>query len=267
MTATFLIKDSEGILDQETTPHLSYSRINRYLTCPEQYRLYYVEKLRPKVESAGLVFGALVHVALADLFRSGADAAETFRREWGNLKQIELRYNSRESWEDFWAKGRNLLEKFLEEEVPKIGRAFGVERKFELAVTSLALPFVGIVDLVAEVEGRLAVVDFKTAASDYQDHEVELSDQLTAYWAAVPEAERVALCVLVKTKEPRIEWHFAKRDGDRLAEYLTKVRIVSEDIAAGKFYKRPGKHCGYCDFLPVCLGDRKKAQETLLKIA
>lgn len=77
-------------------------------------------------------------------------------------------------------------------------------------MASVELPFIGIVDLVAQVKGRLTVIDFKTAASDYEDHEVELSDQLTAYWAAVPEAERVALCVLVKTKESRIEWHFAK---------------------------------------------------------
>jgi hypothetical protein len=40
-----LAQDSEEILDRETTPHLSYSRINRYLTCPEQYRLYYVPGL------------------------------------------------------------------------------------------------------------------------------------------------------------------------------------------------------------------------------
>ena len=52
-----------------------------------------------------------------------------------------------------------------------------------------------------------------------------------------------------------------------LAECLANVRIASEDVAAGKFYKRPGKHCGYCDFLPVCLGDKKKVQETLVKIA
>ena len=76
----------------------------------------------------------------------------------------------------------------------------------------------------------------------------------------------MALSVFVKTKEPRIEWHFAKRNADDLAEYPEKVRLVSDDIAAGKFYKRPGKHCGYCDFLPVCLGDEKKAQETLVKI-
>jgi PD-(D/E)XK nuclease superfamily len=76
----------------------------------------------------------------------------------------------------------------------------------------------------------------------------------------------VALCVLVKTKEPHIEWHFAKRNGDDLAEYLKKVRMVSDDITASKFYKRRGKHCSYCDFLPVCLGNEKKAQETLVRV-
>jgi PD-(D/E)XK nuclease superfamily protein len=110
------------------------------------------------------------------------------------------------------------------------------------------------------------VIDFKTAGSDYEDHEADLSDQLTAYALAEPDADQVALCVLVKTKEPRIEWHFAKRGADTLAEYLKKLQLVSGDIAAGKFYKRSGKHCSYCDFLPMCLGDEKKTQETLMRI-
>jgi len=164
-------------------------------------------------------------------------------------------------------KGQKLLEKFLREEVPKIQKVLSVERKFELAVTSLPRPFIGIVDLTAEVEGQITIVDFKTASTAYEDHEVTLSDQLTAYWLADPQAQKVALCVLVKTKEPRIDWHFAERDGGRLAEYLAKVQIISADIAAGKFYKRTGKHCGYCDFLPACLGDKKKVQETLVRIS
>jgi len=68
-----LIEESEELLDREPTPHLSHSRINRYLTCPEQYRLYYVEHLRPRIDSAGLVFGTVIHVAIADLFRTGED--------------------------------------------------------------------------------------------------------------------------------------------------------------------------------------------------
>src|SRR5207244_759067 len=261
------IKETEDLLDQAPAPHLSHSRINRYLTCPEQYWLYYVEKLRPRIESAGLVFGVVMHAALADLFRTGEDPVEHFVRDWQNLKDVELRYKKREPWEDFNARGEKLLAKFLAEEAPKIRQAFSIERKFELRVTALDAPFVGIIDLVGQVDDRLTVIDFKTAGSDYEDHEAVLSDQLTAYALPEPEAQQVALCILVKTKDPRIEWHFAKRSADALAEYLEKVRLVSDDIAAGKFYKRPGKHCAWCDFLPMCLGNKKKAQDTLVRIA
>ena len=91
MTSTSPIKEPEEVLDQAQTPNLSFSRINRYLTCPEQYRLYYLEKLRPKRESAGLVFGARIHLALADLFRSGVDPVDTFQKDWESLKEVELR--------------------------------------------------------------------------------------------------------------------------------------------------------------------------------
>jgi hypothetical protein len=33
-----------------------------------------------------------------------------------------------------------------------------------------------------------------------------------------------------------------------------------------RFYKRPGKWCLYCDYLPVCTGDQKKVKETLVQI-
>jgi CRISPR/Cas system-associated exonuclease Cas4 (RecB family) len=262
MTAPSRINEPDEALDQDHVAHLSYSRINRYLTCPEQYRLYYVERLRPRIESAGLVFGALVHVALADLFRNGTDPTATFLTEWQNLKDVELDYGKKESWQSLKDKGEKLLQKFLKEEAPKIRKVFGVERKFELAVTSLSQPFVGIVDLLSEVDGQTTIVDFKTANADYEEHTVALSDQLTAYFLGEPEARKVALCVLVKTKEPRIEWHISRRNASHLAEYLDKVRIVAEDIARGKFYKRPGKWCSYCDFLAVCLGDKQKARRS-----
>ncbi len=84
-----------------------------------------------------MVFGALIHVAIADLFRTGEDPVEHFRRDWENLKEAQMRYKKRESWRDFHAKGQKLLEKFLAEEAPKIRKAFGIERKFELRVTVL----------------------------------------------------------------------------------------------------------------------------------
>src|SRR5512143_4078572 len=80
MLASLLRDRDEPAID---TPHLSHSRVNRYLTCPEQYRLYYLENLRPKVPPAALVFGSIVHQALAGLFQKKDDPLKCFGDSWG----------------------------------------------------------------------------------------------------------------------------------------------------------------------------------------
>jgi PD-(D/E)XK nuclease superfamily len=262
------IREREELLDAEArTPHLSYTRIERYAKCPEQYRLYYVEKLRARFESANLVFGAIVHLALAEFFRHGVDPAATFRNEWGALQGIDLRFSRKESWESLKGKGERLLEKFLHKEAPKISKVLSVEKAFALGLSNLGSPFIGIIDLIAQMEGKRTLVEFKTAAADYEDYEIALLDQVTAYQLAEPDIEQVAVCVLTKTKEPKIEWHITQRTPEQVMEFIEKVEVVSGQIAQGNFYKRPGKWCRQCEFLPVCLGDRKKAEQTLVRIA
>lgn len=76
----------------------------------------------------------------------------------------------------------------------------------------------------------------------------------------------MALCIFIKTKAPRIAWHQAQRNPVQLQEYLEKVRIVTGEIVADHFYRNAGKHCGYCDFLPVRLGDRRTVEGALVQI-
>lgn len=258
--------EAEETLISDRTLHLSYSRIAKYLLCPEQYRLYYLANLRPRLTSASLVFGQTLHQALAHLFKDQGNPVLFFQEAWADMQQAPLTYNTRESWEKLRTVGEALLRKFLAEEVPKLSTIQAVERPFRLDISSLDLPFVGIIDLIVDVHGRRTVVDFKTSASSYEPYEVALSDQLTAYQLAEPEAEQLALCVLVKTKEPRIEWHWAKRTPAQLTEYLAKADLVAHEIHAGHFFKRPGKWCAWCDYLPVCLGDQKQVKETLVQI-
>jgi CRISPR/Cas system-associated exonuclease Cas4 (RecB family) len=248
-------------------PHLSHSRINRYLLCPEQYRLYYVESLRPRRYSASLVFGQVVHQALATFFRTGAEPAFSFAALWKEAGQVELRYSARQSWERLNEAGRALLAKFVAEELSRISKVTASEKAFELGITGIDKPFIGVVDLVAKLDGKPTVTDFKTSASSYAEHEVRLSDQLTAYQLAEPQAAQMALCVLVKTKEPKIEWHVSERNSADLLEYLAKAGYVAREIAASRFYKRPGMWCAWCDYLPVCLKDERKIAETLVRLA
>jgi CRISPR/Cas system-associated exonuclease Cas4 (RecB family) len=246
-------------------PHLSHSRIDRYLRCPEQYRLYYMENLRLKFPSASLLFGQLQHQALAHLLKEEGDPVQLFLSLWGEAKRTELTYSKKQTWEGLRDRGRILLEKFVTEQLPQIGSVRAVEQDFQLSVRGLDVPFVGIIDLISECRGITAVTDFKTSASAYAGHEAIMSDQLTAYQLAVPEAQKLALCLLIKTKEPRIEWHLSSRSGERLIEYLKKVKLVAHEIHNQHFYKRPGQWCASCDYLPICLGDSKKVKETLIQ--
>lgn len=257
----------EARASEISAPHLSHSRLSRYLLCPEQYRLYYVEGLRPKRPSAAMAFGKIVHEALAALLQNQDDPVQVFLDAWKGVKEAELSYSQRESWESLNDTGTKLLRKFLDEELPKIECIHAVEESFRLDVTSLDVPVVGIIDLVADLDGKRTVVDFKTSGSTYAEHEAQMSDQLTAYQLAEPSAEQAALCVLVKTKTPRIEWHSTTRTGLLVSEYLTKVELVGREITAGRFYKRPGIWCKWCDYLPVCLGNVEAIEESLVQIS
>ena len=245
---------------------MSFSRINRYLTCPESYRLHYIEGLRLRVPKATLVFGSLIHLSLAHLFKKKAEPVKFFSEVWDGLKDVPISYGKKDSWERLKASGEGLLRKFIQDELPRIKIVKAVEKRFELNISNLDLPLVGVIDLVAEIDDRNKIVDFKTSDKRYSAADVHLSDQLTTYELAEPAAQELAFCVLVKTAEPKIEWHLTKRGPERITEFLDKAGYAAREIKAGEFYKRSGVHCSWCDFLPVCLGDQKKAEETLVKV-
>lgn len=265
MIRTFL-EDKEDRATVRERPHLSHSQIARYLLCPEQYRLWYIEHLRPKTPSSSLVFGQLIHQAIAEFFSKKADPVSNFEKAWAMIKSIPLAYKERETWESLQTAGRGILEKFVREELPKFSSVRAIEKVFHLRITSIDLPLTGIIDLVAVVEDREMIVDWKTAGAAYGSHQAALSDQLTLYQLAEPSVESLALCVLVKTKTPKIEWFKTRRTPAELAEFLVKAGYVARDIQAGRFFKRPGMHCSWCDFLPICLGDQIAAANTLLRV-
>ncbi|HTS16972.1 MAG TPA: PD-(D/E)XK nuclease family protein [Verrucomicrobiae bacterium] len=95
---------------------------------------------------------------------------------------------------------------------------------------------------------------------------IKTKRRLTAYKLARPQVERSALWVLVKTREPQILRQPTIRTGDELGEYLAKVGYVAREIANGHFHKRPDMWCAWCDYRPVCLGDKRKAEESLVTV-
>lgn len=62
---------------------LSHSAIGKYATCPKAYEYHYIQKLRPVVHSAALVFGSAIDAALNELLLpTGKTAEDIFIKEY-----------------------------------------------------------------------------------------------------------------------------------------------------------------------------------------
>ena len=51
-------------------PHLSYSQINTYCTCPLKYRFHYIDQIEPPFTAAPLAFGSAIHEAVGAFYQS-----------------------------------------------------------------------------------------------------------------------------------------------------------------------------------------------------
>lgn len=75
------------------TNKLSYSQVSRYTMCGESYRLYYIERIRPKVTTGALLFGSALDQGINILLEGKDSAEETFVKGFTEAKVLgEIQY-------------------------------------------------------------------------------------------------------------------------------------------------------------------------------
>ena len=147
--------------------YLSASRLKSYLTCPLRF---YFEKVLviKKPTSPAAHLGKAVHAGLATyhtgLWRGGDTSADTithkFSQEFSKLEEEQpVRWEDGERAESL-AAGDKLIRAYLDDEFPRQRpKPIGVEVRLEADIPGIAIPLVGVADLV-HVGNRLT--DFKT---------------------------------------------------------------------------------------------------------
>jgi RecB family exonuclease len=119
---------------------------------------------------------------------------------------------------------------------------------------------VGSLDrLERDPEGRLVVVDLKTAARKYSDLAVEASLQLSVYSYATmmngladQEDLRLRFDVLTKTKTAELHRYWTTRDRAATRRLYRLAVEILHAIEAGVFPPRVGWQCGECQFRSRC---------------
>ena len=195
------------------------------------------DELQPRHVAAigSTELGAAVHEALAAWHNTGGDLLQLYRGPEA---------------------GREMLARYIALPLSG-GRTLAVEAGFKMAVGGTRVR--GVVDRICEIEGKVALIDFKTNANLDPALMAAYSLQLRIYGLAAHRG------LLPGGREPELilfdlrrgERHRIEPD-DALVE--DRVRQASARIAAGDFSLGPEheqRPCKLCAYRPICTDARK----------
>jgi DNA helicase-2/ATP-dependent DNA helicase PcrA len=246
----------EGEIPEDELLRLSHSRIDDYETCPLKYRYIHVLRV-PLLAHHTVVYGHAIHEAVRQMYEarlagrafSADDLVEAFQAAW-----VSEGFLSREHEERRQRVGEEMLRRFHGEETASTWAPTEVEQEFVFDVERNRVQ--GRYDLVAEKDGRVTIVDFKTGevtdpkAAQKRAHD---SLQLDIYALAhlrtkgrLP--DRVELRFLesglAAGRAPSLE------DVSRTEE---RIRAAADGIRRREFSPRPTwMACGQCPFREIC---------------
>jgi len=231
---------------------LSYTQISLYQSCPLQYKLQYIDGLKPKYKWY-FSFGSTLHLCAQYFFKvrvppppSLEELLQFYEGSW-----ISEGYESAEEEANYKTYGSEILSKFWEIHSADFRMPVAVERIFYIDIEGVKLR--GYLDRVDKLEsGGLSIVDYKSNQGLFTQDDVESNLQLTLYQLAAEQTwhlpvERLTLYHL-RSNTP---CSCAARDETRLEEARHLVLAVAKNITEGKFSAIENQYCP-CDFAEHC---------------
>lgn len=261
---------------------LSYSAAQKYINSPLSFFLHYYLKLRPIEQGSALAFGASIDGGLNALLTDLRDgrtpsldrAIAMFDTEFSQYKALEIKYSKADLDMDVLTsddlnfisanpefpmanlclkrKGHLILSAYVDQVLPKLEKVILVQHPVTLT-NEMGDNLIGVVDLVAKVEGKTYIFDNKTSSIKYAEDAANDSEQLATYFEALKDQYKidgVGFIVIPKhirkRKEPRvpIEMKFGSISENVLSETFQMYEKVLDGIKNGYF------QCSGCNESP-----------------
>ena len=260
-------------IQNEQRPHISYSQLATYLTCPLQYKFNYVDGRPWKYTPAPIVFGKAIHEAVAVYNRSlmaGSpltldDAVESFSTVWGSsIERENIDWGKPDDPVTLLKKGEALIRLYHGEYSD--ARPVEVELPWRLPLIDPLLgklipsrDGVGVIDAIFNGDSH-RLVEIKTSSRNLSTNDVETNLQLSLYsyahymlYGTIEEA--INVIVLVKTQEPKIQVLETKREPADYTRLIRLMESVIQCIDDARFYPSPSQFaCGGCQYRTECKG-------------
>jgi CRISPR/Cas system-associated exonuclease Cas4 (RecB family) len=254
--------------------HVSVSQIKSWLMCPRKYAHSYVWGTAPAHRPVALAFGTAVHRALEMFYERLRDAGSkppvdevqtAFVDRWAVEVRdaLPLLFDEGQSADQAKDLGVAMLgafyqQGFVPDQVLAVEQPFGIELPDPETGGVMDIPLVGAIDLVARHQGRVWLIEHKTAARRFTPDRITWDFQPTSYLLAARslglDNPAAAFQILLKTKKPSCETIPLTRDQASEIEMLDTFKHALKGIEAGAFPRNRGWGCADCPFKHRCGG-------------
>ena len=247
-------------------PTYSHSQLSTYETCPHQYKLAYIDKIKVETEGIEAFMGSRVHDALEKLYR---DLKVT---KLNSLEEIIDYYH--QSWEKNWNEMiqiirkeytadhyRRLGEKCITDYYKRYypfdqGKTLGLEENIYFPLDQeKGYSIRGFIDRLALLDHSiLEIHDYKTSGRLPTQENVNSDRQLAFYQMGVEGKWK-------DIQEIRLIWHYLAFDTEirssRTPEELHRLRrktleLIQKIETDRQFLPKEGPLCNWCDYQGFC---------------
>ncbi|MFC1898976.1 RecB family exonuclease [Chloroflexota bacterium] len=231
---------------------LSYTQISMYQTCPLQYKLQYIDHLRPK-EKWYFSFGSTLHLCAQRFFKVEVPPPPSLEEllQFYEDKWISAGYQSSEDEERYKKYGRDILTDFWKIHSAGFELPVAIEKSFYVDINGIKVR--GFIDRVDKLEsGGLSIVDYKSNQGLFTRENLEDNLQLTLYQMAAEQTwhlpvEKLTLYHLRSNTPCGCD----ARDKKVIDDARCLVLEVAESIMKGEFPATEHQYCP-CDFASHC---------------
>jgi DNA helicase-2/ATP-dependent DNA helicase PcrA len=239
--------------------HLSATAVERYQTCPLQFKLEREWKIPTQVPAA-MQYGAAMHRVLRTYFDAVRQGRALSEDQLIELFRADLRQGAlddRYQHELYERQGIQQLRDFLAlARGSPAPRVLHTEEVFEVRIGTATV--VGRIDRIDDLgDGRVAIVDYKTGKPRSQE-DADRSLQLSIYALAAKEKWGYEADSLVFYNLEENSSISTSRGRMHLEEARATVQEVAAQIQDGQFEPRTGYHCRFCSYRNLCFATEKR---------
>jgi putative RecB family exonuclease len=247
-------------------PTYSHSQLSTYETCPHQYKLAYLDKIKIETEGIEAFMGSRVHDALEKLYRDLKVTKlntleeildyydQSWEKNWNEMIQIVRKEHSAE---DYRSLGKRCITEYYKRYCPfDQGKTLGLEENIYFPLDEeKGYSIRGFIDRLTLCDHSiLEIHDYKTSSRLPTQEDVDSNRQLAFYHMGVEGKWK-------DIQEIRLVWHYLAFDTEisssRTPEKLQQLRretmeLIQQIESDRQFLPKEGPLCNWCDYRGFC---------------